>query len=36
MIYLIYGKEILLIEKKMNDILKKEKMEEFIINKYDL
>ncbi len=36
MIYLIYGKEILLIEKKMNDILKKEKMEEFSINKYDL
>lgn len=36
MIYLLYGKELLLIEKKIEEILKKEKLLEDSINKYDL
>lgn len=36
MIYLLYGKESFLIEKEINEILKKEKINEFGINTYDL
>lgn len=36
MIYLLYGKENLILEKKINEILKKEKIEVCSINNYDL
>ena len=36
MIYLLYGKELLLIEKKIEEIIKKEHLSEYSINKYDL
>lgn len=36
MIYLLYGKELLLIEKKITEILEKEKISDYSINKYDL
>ncbi len=36
MIYLIYGKETLLLEKKCTEILKKEQIDEYSISKYDL
>lgn len=36
MIYLLYGKESLLIDKKINEILKKENINSFSINRYDL
>lgn len=36
MIYLLYGKELLLIEKKINEIIKKEKISDYSVNKYDL
>lgn len=36
MIYLIYGKESLLIEKKIAEILEKEQLNTYSINKYDL
>lgn len=36
MMYLLYGKESLLIENKMNEILAKEHLEEYSINYYDL
>lgn len=36
MIYLLYGKETLFIEKKIGEILKKNLIEEYSINKYDL
>ncbi len=36
MIYLLYGKETLLVEKKCSEILNKEQINEYSINKYDL
>jgi len=36
MIYLLYGKENLILEKKINEILKKEKIEACSVNNYDL
>lgn len=36
MIYLLYGNELWMIEKKIQEILKKENINEFSINKYDL
>lgn len=36
MIYLLYGKELLLIEKKLKEILEKEKLDDYSVNKYDL
>lgn len=36
MIYLLYGRETLLLEKKCTEILKKEQINEYSINKYDL
>ncbi len=36
MIYLLYGKELLLIEKKMEEIIQREELSDYAINKYDL
>ena len=36
MIYLLYGQEQLLLEKKIEEIIKKENIDDFSINKYDL